>query len=63
MSVAVKEFFYWGVGALALIALADPEPELATVLVIILIAGVFLTHASDYFTIFSANTPAVVKKG
>ena len=59
----IKNFFYWCVAALALIALASPYPDMATLLVIILICGVVLTHASDYVSILQANTPSNVKKG
>ena len=46
--ISIKYIFYWGVGALALIALADPYPDMATILVLILITGVVLTHAGQY---------------
>ena len=52
----LKTFFYWGVGALALIALADAQPQLAILLIVILIAGVLLTHWSDYTALI--NVPA-----
>lgn len=56
---SIKAFFYWGVGALALIALADPYPTLATGLAILLIVGVVLTHYQQYGQLlggFSAAT-------
>lgn len=63
MNVTLKHFFYWSVGGLALIALAGPFPDLATLLVVILIVGVLLTHAPQYISIVQANTPPSVKKG
>ena len=48
MSLEIKYVFYWGVAALALIALASSNPELATGFTVLLIAGVLLTHWSDY---------------
>ena len=49
----IKHVFYWGVGAIALVALASPYPDLATMLALILIAGVVLTHAQDYAALFT----------
>lgn len=49
-------FLYWGIGALALIALANYQPKLAVWFVILLIAGVLLTHWSSYTGLF--NIPA-----
>ncbi len=48
MNVTLKEFFYFGVASLALIALASPFPEFATFLVVILIVGVVLTHVGTF---------------
>ncbi len=47
-----KYVAYWGVAALALIALAGPMPDIATMLVLILITGVVLTHYKDYQSLF-----------
>ena len=55
----IKYVFYWGVGAIALVALAGPYPELATMLVLVLIVGVVLTHYKDYIGLF---TPPPAKK-
>lgn len=52
----IKTFFYYGIGALALIALADYQPQLAILFIVILIAGVVLTHWSDYAGLL--NVPA-----
>lgn len=51
-----KVFLYWGIGALALIALANYQPQLAIWFVVLLLAGVLLTHWSDYTGLF--NIPA-----
>lgn len=48
MTLEVKQVFYWGIAAMALLALAGPYPDLATGLVVLLIVGVLLTHWSDY---------------
>lgn len=49
----LKIFFYWGIGALALIALAEYQPQLAILFVVILIAGVLLTHWSQFTGLLS----------
>jgi hypothetical protein len=48
MSLSIKQTFYWGIAALALIALASPYPDVATGFAILLIVGVLLTHWKDY---------------
>lgn len=48
MSITLKQTIYWVVAALALLMLADPLPDVATMFVVLLIAGVLLTHWSDY---------------
>lgn len=48
MNVQAKTVFYWGISAIALVALAGPLPDIATGLVILLIFGVLLTHWKDY---------------
>lgn len=50
---SLKYVVYWGVAALALIALAKPYPDLATGFTVLLIVGVVLTHANDYIGLFS----------
>ena len=47
MNVSIKQTFYWGIAALALLALAGPYPGVATGFVVLLIVGVALTHWSD----------------
>ncbi len=44
----IKHFFYFGIAALALIALAGYMGKAAIVFTFILITGVLLTHWSDY---------------
>lgn len=51
--VSIKYVFYWGVAALALVALAGPMPNIATMLVLLLIAGVVLTHYQQYVGLFT----------
>ena len=60
MSISIKQFFYWGAGAIAVIALASAEPDLATILVLIIIVGVLLTHWKDYAGLLSI--PYATKK-
>jgi hypothetical protein len=48
MSVQMKTVFYYGVGALALVALAGYLPNVSIMFILLLIAGVFLTHWQDY---------------
>lgn len=47
MNLSLKQTFYWGIAALALLALAGPYPGVATGFAVLLIAGVALTHWSD----------------
>jgi hypothetical protein len=61
MSLNVKHFFYWCAGGIALIALAGPYPDLATGLVVLIIAGVLLAHYQDYLNMLGGVTPATVK--
>jgi hypothetical protein len=42
----------WFLGAMALIALASPAPGIATLIVLILIAGLLLAHWSDTYAPF-----------
>lgn len=51
--VSIKYVFYWGVAALALVALAGPMPNIATMLVLLLITGVVLTHYQQYVGLFT----------
>jgi hypothetical protein len=48
MNVTSKQVFYWGISAIALVALAGPMPDVATGLVLLLIVAVLLTHWKDY---------------
>lgn len=58
----VKHFFYWTAGGVALFALAAPFPDLATMLVVIIMVGVLLAHWKDYLAYINAAAPASVKK-
>lgn len=48
MTLTLKQTFYWGIAALALIALAAPYPQVAIGFTVLLIVGVLLTHWKDY---------------
>lgn len=54
MSLTVKQTFFWGISALALIALASPYPDVATGFTVLLIVGVLITHYKDYQSYFVA---------
>ena len=54
----IKHVWYWGVGALALVALAGPMPDVATLLVLILITGVVLTHYKDIVSLMQGGKTA-----
>lgn len=43
----IKTFFFYGISALALIALADFLPKAAVSLTVVLAVGVLLAHASQ----------------
>lgn len=59
LNVNFKLMVYWTVGALALVALAGPAPDMATMLAIILI---FLVLLSDIKLYTGYLTPPVAKK-
>lgn len=42
----------WGLGAIALLALASPAPGIATLIVILLIVGLLLAHWQDTYAPF-----------
>lgn len=63
MNINLKHFFYWSVAGLSLVALAGPYPDLATMLILIIIVGVVLHHANDYINMLGGVTPPSVKKG
>jgi hypothetical protein len=48
MSAQAKEVLLWILGALALVALAGPAPNIATLLLVVLIAGIVLANWSIY---------------
>ncbi|SRR6266581_284558 len=46
--LTIKTFFFYGISAAALIALAEYQPQLAILFTVILIVGVLLTHWQDF---------------
>lgn len=50
MSGNAQHVLLWMLGALLLIALAGPAPDIATLLVVILIAGLVLAHWNDTYS-------------
>ncbi len=48
MNVSIKQTFYFGIAAMALLALAGPFPRVAIGFAVLLIVGVVLTHYKDY---------------
>ncbi len=46
--LTIKTFFFYGISAASLIALAEYQPKLAILFVVILIVGVLLTHWQDF---------------
>lgn len=49
MSTA-KHVFLWLLGALALIALAGPAPQIATWILVLIIVGLVLAHWGDTYS-------------
>lgn len=47
-----KLVLYWGIGAIALVALAGWQPSIAIWLAVILIVGVLLIHWNDVYSKF-----------
>lgn len=47
-----RQVILWIIGALALIALAGPAPNVATWLVVLLIVGLLLAHWQDTFAAY-----------
>lgn len=45
-----RQVILWIIGALALIALAGPAPDIATLLIIIIIVGLVLFHWNDTYS-------------
>ena len=54
-----KLIIYWLVGAVALVALASPAPDIATMLAVILLALVVLSDITDFTALL---TPPTSKK-
>jgi hypothetical protein len=53
--MTIKTVFLYGIAALALIALASPLPDVATLLAVILIVGVVLNNWQDYAPYFQGG--------
>ena len=53
--LSIKTFFFYGISAAALIALAEYMPKVAIMFAVILIAGVLLTHWQDYAPLIGGN--------
>lgn len=49
---ASRQIILWIIGALALIALAGPAPNIATLLVVIIIVGLVLYHWNDTYAAY-----------
>lgn len=47
-----RQVILWIVGALALVALAGPAPNIATWLLVIIIVGLLLAHWSDTYAAY-----------
>lgn len=54
--LALKQTFYYGIAAMALIALAGPYPRVATGFAVLLIIGVLFTHWGDYVSYLTPPT-------
>lgn len=51
--ISVAYVFYWGIAAIALLALAAPFPNMATAIIAILIVGTVLINYQDYQKLFT----------
>lgn len=51
--ISVAYVFYWGIAAVALLALAAPFPNMATAIIAILIVGTVLINYQDYQKLFT----------
>lgn len=51
--ISVAYVFYWGIAAIALLALAAPFPNMATAIISILIVGTVLINYPDYQKLFT----------
>lgn len=52
MSGTAQHVFLWLLGALALIALAGPAPNIATWILVIIIVGLVLAHWGDTYSTY-----------
>ena len=52
-----RQVILWIVGALALIALAGPAPNIATWLLVIIIVGLVLAHWKDTYAAYLGADP------
>lgn len=60
LQVNVKHMVYWIVAAMALIALASPAPDAATMFVVILLVGVVLSDVKMFTALLTP--PPIAKK-
>jgi hypothetical protein len=60
-----RHVLLWSLGGLGLVALAKPAPGIATMLVLILIAGLVLGHWSEYsvFLVHGTSGQGVKQNG
>lgn len=56
LTIDFKQMVYWGVGALALIALAGPAPDIATWLVVLLLMLVVLSDVETFTNLLKPPT-------
>lgn len=58
-----KTFLFWGIGALALIALAEYQPSAAIIFTVILLVGVLLTHWSQFSGLLTVQKSTTSAQG
>lgn len=51
--ISVAYVFFWGIAAIALLALAAPFPNMATAVISLLIVGTVLINYQDYQGLFT----------
>lgn len=58
-----REVILWIIGALALLLLAGPAPNIATMILVIIIAGLVLYHWSDTYRAYLTGAAGSVGPG